>query len=227
MDFPSLLEAIANIEGDFLVRFMTSHPKDVSDRLIDIMREYRGKIAPYFHLPLQSGSNRVLKLMHRTYTRERFLEIAGKLRDTVPGICLSTDVIVGFPSEIDEDFLDTMDVLSRVKFDSVYAFRFSPRAGTPAARMADAVDLDTVDERMSRLLTLQDAISEECNKPYVGTVQRVLVDSISKKSELGTYTARTDTNKLVHFTSDGAKIGEFTKVSIEKAGAFELLGKEI
>ncbi len=227
IDFPSLIEAIANIDGDFLVRFMTSHPKDVSDRLIEVMREYRGKIAPYFHLPLQSGSNRILKLMHRTYTRERFLTIAEKLRAAVPGICLSTDVIVGFPGESDEDFEDTMDVLSRVRFDSVYAFRFSPRAGTPAASMTEIVSPSLVDERMARLLAFQDTVSEECNKPYVGTVQRVLVDSLSKKAELGTYSARTDTNKLVHFTSSEARVGEFASVLIEKAGAFELLGKEI
>ena len=227
MDFPTLLREIAAIDGDFLVRFMTSHPKDASDELIRVMSENGGKIAPYFHLPLQSGSNRILKLMHRTYDRDRFLEIAKKLRRAVPGICLSTDVIVGFPSESDADFRDTMDVLERVRFDSVYAFRFSPRAGTPAARMTDVVPPDVTDARMSELLKRQDAISEECNAPYLGTIQRVIVDSVSKKSHLGTYTARTATNKLVHFTSEGASIGEFTNVLIEKVGAFELLGKEI
>lgn len=227
MDFPALLREIAAIDGDFLVRFMTSHPKDVSDELIRVMAESRDKIAPYFHLPLQSGSNKILKLMHRTYDRDRFLEIAEKLRRNVPGICLSTDVIIGFPGESDEDFRDTMDVLERVRFDSVYAFRFSPRAGTPAARMTDVVPPDVTDACMAELLSFQDAISEERNAPYLGTVQRVLVDSVSKKSQLGTYTARTATNKLVHFTSDEASIGEFTNVLIEKIGAFELLGKEI
>ena len=227
MDFPTLLRNIASIEGDFLIRFMTSHPKDVSDKLIEVMAECRNKVAPYFHLPLQSGSNNILKSMHRTYTRERFLEIADKLRAAIPGICLSTDVIVGFPGEGDEDFADTMDVLRRVRFDIVYSFRFSPRVGTPAARMESVVSPEAVDLRMAELLKFQDTVSEECNQPYVGTVQRVLVDSVSKKTELDTYSARTDTNKLVHFTSDSARIGEFTSVVIEKAGAFELLGKEI
>lgn len=227
MDFPTLLGAIASIDGDFIVRFMTSHPKDVSDKLIEVMAEYRGKVAPYFHLPLQSGSNKILKAMHRTYTRERFLEIVDKLRTAVPEICLSTDVIVGFPGESDEDFAETMDVLHYVKFDVVYSFRFSPRVGTPAAKMENTVPAEAVDVRMAELLTFQDSVSEERNQPYIGTVQRVLVDSVSKKSELGTYSARTDTNKLVHFTAKEARIGEFANVLIEKVGAYELLGKEI
>ena len=123
VDFAGLLEKIANIDGDFIIRFMTSHPKDVSDSLIDVMAKYTPKIAPYFHLPLQSGSNRILKLMNRTYTREKFLSIVEKLRTKIPDICLSTDVIVGFPSETEADFLDTLDVLKQAAFDMVYAFK--------------------------------------------------------------------------------------------------------
>ncbi len=226
LDFAGLLEAVAGIEGDFIIRFMTSHPKDVSDELISVMAKHRDKIAPYFHLPLQSGSNKILKAMHRTYTRERFMSIVEKLRRAVPDICLSTDVIVGFPGESDEDFADTVDILERAGFDIVYSFIFSPREGTPAAKMSDTVPREVADARMARLLALQDEISLEKNLPYVGTVQRVLVDSVSKKSELGTYTARTDTNKLVHFTAERATVGEFTDVLIERAGAFELIGKE-
>lgn len=227
IDFAGLLEKIASIDGNFIIRFMTSHPKDVSDKLIEVMARHRDKIAPYFHLPLQSGSDRILKLMNRTYTREHFMSIVEKLRTAIPGLCLSTDVIVGFPGEDNADFEDTLDILKRVEFDIVYSFRYSPRVGTPAAEMGGAVAPEIMDSRMKKLLAMQDEISLKKNLPYIGTVQRVLVDSISKKGEPRTYTARTDTNKLIHFTSDSAKIGQFTRVVIEKAGAFELIGKEI
>ena len=226
-DFAGLLERIANIEGDFIIRFMTSHPKDVSDKLIFVMKSYKHKVAPYFHLPLQSGSDRILRAMHRTYDRERFLSVAKKLREAVPEICLSTDVIVGFPGESDEDFRDTLDILKRVRFDLVYAFRYSPRNGTPAAKMEDKVEEEVVSGRMNELLELQDKISEECSLPYENTVQRVLVDGESKKSERGTMSARTLTNKLVHFVPKDARVGEFVDVYIEKAGAFLLFGYQI
>ena len=225
IDFAALVERIADIDGDFLIRFMTSHPKDVSDRLIEVMATHRDKVAPYFHLPLQSGSDRILKLMNRTYTREHFLGIARRLRERVPGIALSTDVIVGFPTESESDFLDTLDVLRSVEFDLAYAFKYSPRVGTPAALMDGRVDEAELDSRMSRLLTMQDEISERRNAPYVGRCERVLVDSVSKKGGPDVYTARTASGKLVHFSSDVDCIGSFVTVEIEKAGAFELIGK--
>lgn len=225
IDFATLVSRIAEIQGDFIIRFMTSHPKDVSDKLISVMSEYKDKVAPYFHLPLQSGSNKILKLMHRTYTRERFLDIANRLKERVSGIALSTDVIVGFPGEGDEDFEDTMDVLRQVGFDLVYAFKFSPRRGTPAAKMDGAPDADVVDERMSKLLKIQDEISLSRNLPYVGTNQRVLVDSRAKRGEKNTYSAHTLSNKLVHFESEECVVGDFVTVRIERAGAFELIGK--
>ena len=223
VDFATLVEMIAAIEGDFLIRFMTSHPKDVSDRLIDVMAEYSPKVAPYFHLPLQSGSDAVLSRMNRTYNKERFLRVARRLRERIPGIALSTDVIVGFPGESEADFSETLDVLEKVEFDLVYAFKFSPRRGTPAAEMPDHVDASVVDGRMARLLEMQDVISARRNLPYVGKTVRVLVDSRSKRGNA--YTARTDTNKLVHFESDEDLSGELVTVEIERAGAFELFGK--
>ena len=165
---------------------MTSHPKDVSDALIDVMSRYSPKIAPYFHLPLQSGSNRILKAMNRTYNRERFLSIVDKLRAGIPDICLSTDVIVGFPTETEEDFLDTLDVLRKAKFDMVYAFKYSPREGTPAARMTEQVDAQIKEERISRLLKMQDEISLSNNEKHVGKVVTVLVDSLSKRKNMNT-----------------------------------------
>ena len=222
VDFAGLLERIANIEGEFVIRFMTSHPKDVSDHLIDVMSAHSPKIAPYFHLPLQSGSNRILKAMNRTYNRERFLSIVEKLRQNVPDICLSTDVIVGFPSETEEDFLDTLDVLKTARFDMVYAFKYSPREGTPAARMEDKIDTVVKEERISRLLTLQDEISKENNLKHVGSTVTVLVDSLSKRKDMNTVNARTYSNKLVHFEGDESMIGKYMSVKIERAGVYEL-----
>ncbi len=226
-DFPELLSKIAELDGDFIIRFMTSHPKDTSDKLIDVMAKYKGKIAPYFHLPLQSGSNRVLKRMNRTYSRELFLERVNKLRSAVPNICLSTDVIVGFPGESEEDFLDTLDVLSTAEFDSVYAFLYSPREGTPASRMEDQIPEEIKSERIKRLFTLQDEISYKKNLPYLNKTVRVLVDSYEIRDGKTVYTGRTDTNKLVHFTAESAKIGEFKNIKIEKTAAFDLIGAEI
>ncbi len=225
-DFPALLERISAIDGDFIIRFMTSHPKDVSDRLIEVMRDNYPKIAPYFHLPLQSGSDSILKHMNRTYTRDRFLDIVSRLRAAIPNICISTDVIVGFPGETEDDFADTMDVLERVGFDMVYAFKYSPREGTPAAGMTDQIDMATADARISSLLALQDKISIEKNKAYVGRVERVLVDSSSRRG-YNTLNARTVTNKLVHFEGDASYVGQFKYVKIKKAEAYDLLADEI
>ena len=227
MDFPDLLAKIAELDGDFLIRFMTSHPKDTSDKLIATMAKYKEKIAPYFHLPLQSGSNAVLKRMNRTYTRERFLSIVEKLRQAVPNICLSTDVIVGFPGETDDDFSDTLDILTRSRFDSVYAFLYSARKGTPAAKMENQIPESIKSERISRLFDVQDKISYEKNLPYLDRGCRVLTDSSEAREGKMIYTGRTDTNKLVHFTADTAEIGEFVNVKINKTGAFDLIGSEI
>ncbi len=224
-DFPELLRRIADIEGDFIIRFMTSHPKDVSARLVGIMAGRRGKIAPYFHLPLQSGSNKILSLMNRVYNRDEYLSVVNDLRLNLPGIALSTDIIVGFPGETDEDFSDTLDILRRVRFDGVYAFRFSSREGTPAAKMPDAVDSAVVEKRMSELFGLCDGISRELNEEYVGRVVRALVEGPSKKP--GVFTARTDTNKLVHFVPKRARVGEFVNIKIERAQVYDLFGTEI
>ena len=227
MDFADLLERVANIPGDFILRFMTSHPKDVSDKLIDVVGKYSGKIAPSFHLPLQSGSDAVLKAMNRTYTTEKFLNTVEKLRQAVPGISITSDVIVGFPGETEEDFQKTLDMLSKVRFDMVYSFIFSSREGTKAAKMDNHVDSAVKSERMSRLLALQDDIAHENNDVYVGTVQRVLVDSVAKRGEVDVYAARTMTNKLVHFEASENYIGSFTNVKITRAGAYDLYAELI
>ena len=224
ISFADLISNIAAIDGDFIIRFMTSHPKDTSSRLIRVMKENTPKIAPFFHLPLQSGSSRILKEMNRTYTRERYLEIAGELKREIPGIALSTDVIIGFPSETDRDFEETMDVLRTVGFDNVYAFLYSPREGTRAAKMAEVVERSIKDKRMAELLSMQDKLSLEKNLPYENTLQRVIIDSFEMKQDRRVCSGRTLTNKPVYFESN-APIGEFINVKITKACPYHLLGE--
>ena len=228
MNFASLLENIAKIPGDFILRFMTSHPKDASDELIALMGKYEGKIAPHFHLPLQSGSDKILKAMNRTYNMERYLSIVEKLKAVSPDISLTSDIIVGFPGETDEDFEETMAALEKIRFDMVYSFNYSVRRGTRAAKMEDAVSDEKKCERMTRLLKRQTEISREMNEKYLGTHQRVLVDGFDYKDGKKIYNARTATNKLTHIESQGElPIGEFITVKIDRIGAFDLFGKEI
>lgn len=225
--FAELLSEIAEIPGDFILRFMTSHPKDVSDELIEAIGKHVGKIAPNFHLPLQSGSDKILKEMNRTYDSEKYFSTVAKLRARVPGIALSSDIIIGFPGESDEDFEDTMKMLEKVRFDMVFSFIYSPREGTKAAKMENRVPAEITKKRMARLLDVQCNISHEINDTYVGTEQRVLVDSYEDKDGERVYNARTATNKLVHFVGGNARIGEFIKVKINRAGAFDLFGEVI
>ena len=223
MDFATLLMNIANIEGDFIIRFMTSHPKDVSDSLMEVVGKYSGKIAPCFHLPLQSGSDAVLKAMNRTYDTEKYLNTVEKLRSACPGIALTSDIIVGFPGESEEDFQKTLEVLKKVRFDMVYSFIYSSRAGTRAEKMENHVPRDIQSERIGRLLEMQTEISYEMNLPYIDTVQRVLVH----KKEDNLYTGRTLSNKLVHINSEKDDlVGKFINVKIDKVGAFYLTGLE-
>ncbi len=227
MDFATLLSQIAEIPGDFIIRFMTSHPKDASDALVDTMARYPDKIAPHFHLPLQSGSDKILKAMNRTYDMQRYMSVVAKLRETVPNIAITSDIIVGFPGENDDDFEDTMKALENIRFDMVYSFNYSVREGTRAATMDNQVPEDVKSQRMRRLLNVQTEISHEINNEYIGTVQRVLVDELEDKDGVLLYKARTVTNKLVHFSSQEPCIGKFKYVKINRAGAFDLFGEEI
>ena len=218
---------IAEIPGDFIIRFMTSHPKDATERLIDVMAEYTPKIAPYFHLPLQSGSDGILKAMNRRYSTERFMSVATSLKEKIPGIALSTDVIVGFPGETEEDFRGTLDILKRVKFDFVYAFIFSERVGTPAAKMENKIDKSVKSARITELLAIQDEIALDNNRKLEGTVMTALVfGSKEKRGELF-YEARTLNNKLVHFKSDNDCLNQFIKLKITRAAPYMLYGEPI
>ena len=227
ISFAALLSRIAEIPGDFTVTFMTAHPKDTTDELISVMARYRGKISPYFHLPLQSGSNKILRLMNRTYTRESFMETAMKLRSSIPNISISTDVIVGFPGEGDEDYLDTLDVLSRVRFDLVFGFIYSKRRGTKAAEMDGQVPEDVKSERLHSLLKMQDGISYGRNEAFLGKTLRVLATDVEGDSVAGLYRGRAENQKTVHFIGKDITVGEFYDVKINKIQAFDLFGEAI
>jgi tRNA-2-methylthio-N6-dimethylallyladenosine synthase len=230
IDFATLLETVANIPGDFILRFMTSHPKDASDRLIEVVGKYPDKIAPAFHLPLQSGSDSVLRRMNRTYNMERYLSIVEKLRAVSPDISITSDIIVGFPGESEEDFSATLEALQKIEFDMVYSFIYSPREGTKAAAMEDQIPEDVKVERMTRLLDMQGNISKKKNMPYLDKSVRVLVDSYTDKDGERIYNARCPKNKLVHFKYTGEAedvIGKFIYVKITRIGAFDLFGEVI
>jgi tRNA-2-methylthio-N6-dimethylallyladenosine synthase len=227
MDFAELVEAVADIPGEFLVRFMTSHPKDVSDKLIDVLHRRGDKVAQSFHLPLQSGSDRILKAMNRTYDSKHFMDVVNKLREAVPDISISSDVIVGFPGETEEDFNFTLELMKKIRFDMVYSFIYSPREGTKAAKMENQIPEDVKKARIARLLELQEELSHEKNAPYVGTVQRVLVDSVEKRSGVNVFSGRTPSNKRVRFESENALIGEFKYVKIYRTSIYDLYGEEI
>jgi len=223
--FGELLRDICKIEGEFWIRFMTSHPKDATEELCQIIAE-NPKISNHFHLPMQSGSNKILKAMNRRYTREEYFKYIDLLRAKIPDICITSDFIVGFPDESDEDFEMTLEALKKVKFDQVYSFIYSKRKGTPAEKMDGQIPEDIKKERITRLLELQGDISGESNKKYEGKTVRVLVDGESK-TDPGMFTGRCYHNKLVHFKKpDNAEsiIGTFIDVKIEKGDAFSMKG---
>ncbi len=219
--FAELLAKVSEIPGEFVVRFMSSHPKDASDELIRVMSE-SPKIEPHFHLPLQSGSDSVLARMNRRYTRERYLSIVKKLREAMPEIAITTDIIVGLPGETEADFEDTLTVMREAQFDMIYPFRYSPRKGTPAAEMETQIPEDVKAARFDRLIALQNEISLAQNERYIGRTERVLVDACDPDKQ--TASGRTDSGKLVHLPHV-APIGTFLPVRITRADTFALYGE--
>jgi len=223
-DFADLLYELDKIEGDFILRFMTSHPKDASYKLIDVMANSK-HIAHQFHLPLQSGSDNILKAMNRHYDKARYLDIVRYIREKMPDAALSSDIIVGFPGETDQDFEDTMQILDTVRFDMLFSFIYSPRKGTPAAEM-EQVDPGVTGKRFDRLLALQHDIALEKNQPMVGKTIRVLCDGPSKNNP-EIYSGREEGNKIVFFHATPEDTGKFVNVKIDKADAFALWGEKI
>ena len=220
MDFADLLEAIAQIPGEFLIRFMTSHPRDASFKLFDTMAKH-DKIAKQLHLPFQSGSSRVLKAMNRHYNREQYLEKVLYAKNVMPDLVLTSDVIVGFPGETEEEFEETISLIQQVHYDSLFTFIFSPRPGTPAASMEDPTPKEEKNRRFDKLCAVQNAISEEIHNNYVGKTMRCLVDGRDKEL----LTARTEGGRLVRFAGCDSLIGTYQNLTITGATTWSLAGE--
>lgn len=223
IDFSDLLRMVNNIEGVKRIRFMTSHPKDFGEKLIKTMKECK-KVCRQMHLPLQAGSDKVLKDMNRRYTKEQYLEKIELLKHEIPGISLSTDIIVGFPTETNEDFEETLDVLRRVEFDNIFSFIYSRREGTPAAKLDFVLTDEEIHKNFNRLLEVQNEISKRKNEAYVGRVEEVLVDGVSKNDE-NTLSGRCESSKIVNFKGDKSLIGKYIKVKITEAHTWSLNGE--
>lgn len=224
VNFPTLLRMANEIPGDFLLRFMTSHPKDATEELFDAMAQCE-KVAPHIHLPFQAGNNRVLQAMNRRYTREIYLNKVRALRERIPDIVITSDVIVGFPGETTPEFEETLTLMEEVEFDALFTFIYSPRVGTPAAAMPDPMSKEEKSANFNRLTAAQDTISARKHSAYVGKTMRCLVDSVSDDA-LYALMARTPGNRLVRLTNgDPSMVGQFQHVTITDANTWSLTGQ--
>ena len=223
--FAQLLQEIEKIDGLERIRFMTSHPKDLSDELIEVMGNSK-KICKHLHLPVQSGSTRILQKMNRRYTKEQYLELVDKIRKAVPDISLTTDIIVGFPGETEEDFQETLDIVRKVRYDSAFTFIYSKRTGTPAAVMEDQIPEDVIKDRFDRLLNEVQTIASEVCAVHEGTTQQVLVESVSEHDS-SMVTGRLSNNLLVHFAGSEELIGQLIDVHLTECKGFYYLGEKI
>ena len=222
IDFSDLLRQVNSVDGVERIRFMTSHPKDLSDKLIDTIAECP-KICKQLHLPFQAGSDRVLKEMNRRYTKADYLEKIRKVKGRIPDIALTTDVIVGFPTETNEDFEDTLNVLRQVEFDQIFSFIYSRREGTPAAKLDFVLSEDEIHKNFNKLLEVQNEISRRKNEAYVGRIERVLVDGASK-NDPEMLSGRTESSKIVNFKGDPSLTGKYVDVKITEAHTWSLNG---
>ncbi|MBQ9887529.1 MAG: tRNA (N6-isopentenyl adenosine(37)-C2)-methylthiotransferase MiaB [Lachnospiraceae bacterium] len=224
VSFAQLLKMVEQIEGLERIRFMTSHPKDLSDELIEVMKNSK-KICRHLHLPLQSGSSRILKAMNRRYDKEKYLALARKIKSEIPDISLTTDIIVGFPGETEEDFLETMDVVEKVRYDSAFTFIYSKRTGTPAAAMEQVPEED-VKDRFNRLLDRVQKISAEVCTKDTGKVMSALVEGVDSHDS-SMVTGRLSNNIMVHFKGDASLIGEIVDVRLDEAKGFYYIGSRV
>ncbi|MFL0196383.1 tRNA (N6-isopentenyl adenosine(37)-C2)-methylthiotransferase MiaB [Clostridium sp. WILCCON 0269] len=225
LKFSELLKRINNIDGIERIRFMTSHPKDLTEDVIDVISEC-DKICEHIHLPVQSGSTSILKKMNRNYSKEQYLNLVSRIRDKIPGVSITTDIIVGFPGETEEDFQGTLNLAKEVEFDSAFTFIYSKREGTPAYKIEDQISDDVKHERFNRLVDVINESAAKKNKVYEGRIEEILVEGPSKNDNTKLM-GRTRTGKLVNFQGDKAFIGKLVKVEITKATSFSLLGKQI
>ena len=223
VDFPHLLSRINEIEGIERIRFTTSHPADLSEALIESFSDLK-KLCEHIHLPFQSGSDRILKAMHRGYTRESYLERIERLKEVCPSIAVTSDAIVGFPGEEEDDFKETLDLIEKVRFDDLFSFKYSPRKGTRAAQLPNQVDEELKQERLSLLQKIQREITLEKNQALEGRVEEVLVEGVSKQSDRE-MTGRTRSNKIVNFPGEANLVGKLVPVKITKAYPHSLHGE--
>ncbi len=220
ISFPELLRRCGSMDGEYFLRFMTSHPKDASRELVEVIRDVPN-VAKQFHLPVQSGNNRVLSAMNRRYTREKYLEKAMEIKALVPDVTMTTDIICGFPTETEAEFLETVDIIKQVEFDMIFTFLYSPRPGTPAANMEDQIPHEEKVRRFELLSSVQNDIADKLNDKYIGKTVRVLCET----NENGKCSGRTTGNKIVNFDGN-ARVGQFANVEITAAAAYILRGKE-
>lgn len=223
MTFAELLQEVEKIDGLKRIRFMTSHPKDLSDDLIAVMKDSK-KICRHLHLPVQSGSSRLLKDMNRRYTKEAYLELVDKLKTAMPDLSLTTDIIVGYPGETEEDHQETMDVVRKVRYDSAFTFIYSKRTGTPAAAREDQIPEDVVKDRFDRLLNLVQDIAAEQTKIHEGKIMEALVEEVNSQLD-GYVTGRLSNNLLVHFPGDASMVGKFFQVKLKECKGFYYYGE--
>ncbi len=226
IDFADLLLMVDKIDGIKRIRFITSHPKDMTDKLIETLPKVT-KLCKQMHLPFQAGSNRILKVMNRRYTKESYLELVEKIRQKMPDAVFTTDIIVGFPGETEEDFFETIDVLKKVRFDSVFSFIYSKRKGTPAAEMEDQVPDDIKHKHFDILLDVQNKISREINETYQDKVEEIMVEGLSKNND-AFMCGRTSGGKIVNFPKDdNLSEGDFINVKITKISTWSLMGERV
>ena len=225
MTFAELLREINKVEGLKRIRFMTSHHKDLSEELIEAMADC-DKVCAHLHLPLQSGSSEILKKMNRKYTKESYLDLVARIRKKLPDISLTTDIIVGFPGETEEDFADTLDVVRQVRFDSAYTFIYSKRTGTPAAAMENQVPDEVVKERFNRLLHEIQGISAEITDSRVGETVPVLLEEVNAQDS-SLITGRLSNNAVVHCPGDKSRIGQIVQVKLLESRGFYYMGEMV
>lgn len=224
-DFADLLAAVAAVDSRIRVRYTTSHPQDMSDKLIETMAAWPN-ICNYIHLPVQSGSNRVLELMNRTYTVEHYLERIARIKESIPGVSLSTDIIAGFPTESEDDHRRTIELMEHVGYDGAYMFKYSPREHTKAWAMGDDVPEEVKSRRLAEIIDLQRAVSHRNNQRHVGTIEEVLIDGPSKRGD-DMWKGRTDTNKVVVVPKGDHQVGDYVRVLVQRASAATLFGAPV
>ena len=223
-DFATLIREVSKIEGKFRLRFMTNHPKDFNENLIKAISE-SDKVCKSVHLPVQAGSNRILKLMNRKYTREDYLEKVELLRKYIPDIAITTDIMVSFPTETEEDFLDTVDLVQRVNFSGAFTFIYSRRKGTPAASMDGQIDEQTSKNRIMRLIDIQNSNNREQSKGYLGKTVEILCEGYDDKKKM--YLGRDVYGRMAYFAGTENDVGEFVNVKITKTGGISLVGEKV